>query len=65
MYAGVLIVQQALGWNIYLAVCLLLAMTAVYTVAGGLTAVMYTDAMQSVIMLLGALILAVFGKTKA
>ncbi len=34
MYAGAVFIQQALQWNIYLAVVLLLGITAIYTVAG-------------------------------
>lgn len=34
MYAGAVFIQQALGWNIYLAVIVLLIITALYTVAG-------------------------------
>lgn len=34
MYAGALFIQLALQWNIYLAVLLLLSITALYTVAG-------------------------------
>ncbi|XP_062840860.1 sodium/myo-inositol cotransporter 2 isoform X2 [Trichomycterus rosablanca] len=60
MYAGAVFIQQALGWNIYLAVILLLVITAVYTVAGGLAAVIYTDAAQTVVMLAGALTLMGF-----
>lgn len=36
MYAGALFIQMALQWNIYLAVTLLLSVTALYTVAGDL-----------------------------
>ena len=61
MYAGTIIIQQALNWDLYLSVCLLMAMTAAYTVAGGLTAVIYTDAMQSVIMIGGGIALSVIG----
>lgn len=60
MYAGAVFIQQALGWNIYLAVIVLLIITALYTVAGGLAAVIYTDAAQTVIMLIGALTLMGF-----
>ncbi|XP_060748248.1 sodium/myo-inositol cotransporter 2 [Tachysurus vachellii] len=60
MYAGAVFIQQALGWNIYLAVILLLVITALYTVSGGLAAVIYTDAAQTVIMLTGALTLMTF-----
>lgn len=37
MYAGALFIQLALKWNIYLAVVLLLSITAIYTVAGELS----------------------------
>ncbi|XP_029014930.1 sodium/myo-inositol cotransporter 2 [Betta splendens] len=60
MYAGAVFIQLALRWNIYLAVVLLLAVTALYTVAGGLAAVIYTDAAQTAIMLAGALVLMGF-----
>ncbi|XP_050173107.1 sodium/myo-inositol cotransporter 2 isoform X2 [Myiozetetes cayanensis] len=60
MYAGALFIQQALHWDLYIAVAGLLAITAVYTVSGGLAAVIYTDALQTLIMLIGALTLMVF-----
>ncbi|XP_029584559.1 sodium/myo-inositol cotransporter 2 isoform X1 [Salmo trutta] len=60
MYAGAVFIQQALQWNIYVAVVVLLLITALYTVAGGLAAVIYTDAAQTGIMLIGALTLMGF-----
>ncbi|XP_049494408.1 LOW QUALITY PROTEIN: sodium/myo-inositol cotransporter 2 [Panthera uncia] len=57
MYAGAIFIQQSLHLDLYLAVVGLLAITALYTVAGGLAAVIYTDALQTLIMLIGALIL--------
>ncbi|XP_004477134.1 sodium/myo-inositol cotransporter 2 [Dasypus novemcinctus] len=57
MYAGAIFIQQSLHLDLYLAIVGLLAITAVYTIAGGLAAVIYTDALQTLIMLIGALIL--------
>ncbi|XP_010621779.1 sodium/myo-inositol cotransporter 2 isoform X1 [Fukomys damarensis] len=54
MYAGAIFIQQSLHLDLYLAIVGLLAITALYTVAGGLAAVIYTDALQTGIMLLGA-----------
>ncbi|XP_041474707.1 sodium/glucose cotransporter 4-like [Lytechinus variegatus] len=54
MYASSLVIQQSLGWDLYTSIIVLLLMTAVYTVAGGLKAVIYTDAIQAVIMMVGA-----------
>ncbi|XP_033106015.1 sodium/myo-inositol cotransporter 2-like isoform X2 [Anneissia japonica] len=59
MYAGAIIIQQVLGWPLYLSVCLLLFLTAIYTVVGGLRAVIYTDALQTVVMLFGAIVLTI------
>ncbi|XP_036029717.1 sodium/myo-inositol cotransporter 2 isoform X3 [Onychomys torridus] len=57
MYAGAIFIQQSLNLDLYLAIVGLLAITALYTVAGGLAAVIYTDALQTGIMLVGAFIL--------
>ncbi|OWK64402.1 Sodium/glucose cotransporter 4 [Lonchura striata] len=57
IFAGGLFIQTALGWNLYLSTVILLAVTAVYTIAGGLAAVIYTDVLQTLIMVLGALVL--------
>ncbi|XP_041826382.1 sodium/glucose cotransporter 1-like [Melanotaenia boesemani] len=60
MFSGAIFIQQALGLNIYVAVIALLAITAVYTVTGGLAAVIYTDTLQTIIMVVGAFILMGF-----
>ncbi|XP_059003167.1 sodium/mannose cotransporter SLC5A10 isoform X1 [Mustela lutreola] len=59
LYAGALFVHICLGWNFYLSTILMLAITALYTIAGGLAAVIYTDALQTLIMVVGAIILTV------
>ncbi|XP_040830424.1 sodium/glucose cotransporter 5 isoform X1 [Ochotona curzoniae] len=59
LYAGALFVHICLGWNFYLSTILTLTVAALYTITGGLTAVIYTDALQTVIMVVGAVVLAV------
>ncbi|KAM8956339.1 sodium/mannose cotransporter SLC5A10 isoform 4-T4 [Lycaon pictus] len=59
LYAGALFVHICLGWNFYLSTILMLVITALYTIAGGLAAVIYTDALQTLIMVVGAIILTV------
>ncbi|KAI5139292.1 Sodium/Glucose Cotransporter 4 [Manis pentadactyla] len=61
IFSGALFIQMALGWNLYLSTVILLVVTAVYTIAGGLTAVIYTDALQTVVMVGGALVLTFLG----
>ncbi|XP_068165888.1 sodium/myo-inositol cotransporter-like isoform X2 [Antennarius striatus] len=58
LYAGALFIQESLGWNLYLSIILLIAMTALLTVTGGLAAVIYTDTVQAFLMIGGALCLA-------
>ncbi|XP_058536540.1 sodium/myo-inositol cotransporter 2 isoform X3 [Ochotona princeps] len=57
MYAGAIFIQQSLHLDLYLSVIGLLVITALYTIAGGLAVVIYTDALQTLIMLVGALTL--------
>uniref|UniRef100_A0A8C6R060 Sodium/glucose cotransporter 4-like n=1 Tax=Nannospalax galili TaxID=1026970 RepID=A0A8C6R060_NANGA len=61
IFSGALFIQLALGWNLYLSTVILLVVTAVYTIAGGLTAMIYTDALQTVIMVGVALVLMFLG----
>ncbi|KAL1771293.1 low affinity sodium-glucose cotransporter [Sigmodon hispidus] len=59
IFSGAIFIQLALGLD--LAVFILLAITAFYTVAGGgLASVIYTDTIQAFIMLIGSLILMGF-----
>lgn len=60
MFSGAIFIREALGLNIYIAVVALLAITALYTVTGGLAAVIYTDTLQTIIMVVGSFILMGF-----
>uniref|UniRef100_A0A3B5LTR7 Sodium/mannose cotransporter SLC5A10 n=1 Tax=Xiphophorus couchianus TaxID=32473 RepID=A0A3B5LTR7_9TELE len=64
LYSGALFVQVCLGWNLYLSTVLMLVVTALYTIAGGLAAVIYTDTLQTFIMIIGAIILTITGMCK-
>ena len=61
LYAGALFIQQSLGWNIYLSMIGLILITALLTITGGLTAVIYTDTLQALLMVSGATALTVLG----
>ncbi|XP_077984824.1 sodium/glucose cotransporter 4-like [Glandiceps talaboti] len=60
LYSGILMIQLVMGWNIYVSIIVLLVMIGIFTVAGGLTAVMHTDALQAIIIILSAFILMIF-----
>ncbi|XP_038618653.1 sodium/glucose cotransporter 2 [Tachyglossus aculeatus] len=57
MFSGAVFIQQALGWNIYASVIALLIITMIYTVTGGLAALMYTDTVQTFVIIAGAFVL--------
>ncbi|XP_037093501.1 sodium/myo-inositol cotransporter 2-like [Pollicipes pollicipes] len=63
LYAGALFIQRAMQWEgdlgLYLAIIVLLAIAAIFTIFGGLTAVIWTDFVQTVLMIIGSLILCV------
>ncbi|KAM4827510.1 LOW QUALITY PROTEIN: solute carrier family 5 member 4-like [Thomomys bottae] len=60
IFSGAVFIKLALGLDLYLAIFILLAITAVYTITGGLASVIYTDTLQAFIMLIGSFILMVF-----
>ncbi|XP_039623182.1 sodium/glucose cotransporter 4 isoform X2 [Polypterus senegalus] len=64
IFSGALFIQVSLGWDLYVSTVLLLVVTAIYTIAGGLAAVIYTDALQTVIMVAGAFVLMFLGFEK-
>ncbi|XP_066542418.1 sodium/myo-inositol cotransporter [Hoplias malabaricus] len=64
LYAGALFIQESVGWNLYLSIILLITMTALLTVTGGLVAVIYTDTLQAILMIGGALSLTVISMIK-
>ncbi|XP_044072454.1 sodium/myo-inositol cotransporter-like [Siniperca chuatsi] len=64
LYAGALFIQESMGWNLYVSIVLLISMTALLTITGGLVAVMYTDALQAVLMIGGALTLTIISLAK-
>merc|ERR1719228_154841 len=63
LYAGALFITKSTGFEgdgpIYLSILLLLAIACLFTVAGGLTAVIWTDFIQTVLMIIGAVVLAI------
>ena len=66
MFSGALFIKSALGFEgetgLYVSVLILLALAALFTIGGGLTAVIYTDFVQAILMVLGSIILTALGK---
>ncbi|XP_077439896.1 sodium/glucose cotransporter 4 isoform X2 [Vanacampus margaritifer] len=64
LFSGALFIKIAFGWNLYMSTAILLLITCVYTMAGGLSAVIYTDAFQTVVMVGGAFTLMIIAFSK-
>jgi SSS family solute:Na+ symporter len=61
LYAGAVVFESFFGINVYISIFIIATITSVYTVVGGLKAVMVTETVQSVILISGAILLTVFG----
>jgi SSS family solute:Na+ symporter len=59
IYAGARVLEEFFGLNMYVSIVGIATITAIYTIIGGLRAVMVTDAIQAVLLLLGAAILTI------
>ena len=61
IYAGGVVVSSLLGINFWVGALSTLVLTGIYTILGGMRAVVYTEAIQAVILVLGAGTLTVIG----
>ena len=61
LYSGAVFIQQTLGWNLYVGVIFLLVIATLFTAFGGLSTVIFTDALAVCIMVIGGLILCIMG----
>ena len=53
--------SAVIGWNIAFSIWITAALVGIYTCAGGLAAVVYTDVIQGVVMIGGCLLIVIFG----
>lgn len=60
LFTGTRVLADLTGWNFQAIIWTLGIVTAFYTMAGGLAAVVYTDALQAIILIGGSVLLTVF-----
>jgi SSS family solute:Na+ symporter len=65
LYAAAVVLERVVGWSPMTSAIILVIATGIYTIAGGLAAVIYTDLVQTLILVAGALILTVLGLHEA
>lgn len=62
LFAGAIIVKELTGIdNLWLSSGIIVIATGIYTIAGGLRAVIYTELVQTFVLILGSLALTIFG----
>ncbi|HET7294534.1 MAG TPA: sodium:solute symporter [Vicinamibacteria bacterium] len=64
LYAAAIVLERVVGWSPMTAAVLLVVATGIYTIAGGLAAVIYTDMVQTLVLLAGAIALTWIGLDK-
>ncbi len=65
LYAGGILLNAVVGWDMVTSAVVIVLATGVYTVLGGLAAVIYTDLVQMFILIIGSLALTLIGLDKA
>src|SRR5690606_18423100 len=61
IYAGGVVVAALLGINFWVGALATVVLTGIYTVLGGMKAVLYTEAVQTIVLILGAAALTFIG----
>src|SRR5215469_16554251 len=61
VYASSVVLERVAGWSLTTTAIVLVVATGIYTIAGGLAAVIYTDTVQTLILIVGAVALTVIG----
>jgi solute:Na+ symporter, SSS family len=60
LYAGAVVFKAFFGINVFTSILVISLITAVYTILGGLKAVVVTESVQTVILILGSMVLTGF-----
>lgn len=61
LFAGGLLLNKILGWDIVSSSVVLVLITGLYSIIGGLRAVIYTELLQTIVIIGGALTLTILG----
>jgi SSS family solute:Na+ symporter len=64
LWAAAIVLERVVGWSPMQAAIILVIATGIYTIAGGLGAVIYTEVVQTLVLLTGAIALTFIGMSK-
>jgi SSS family solute:Na+ symporter len=65
LYAGGILLQAVVGWDMYTSAIVIVLVTGLYTIMGGLSAVIYADLLQTAILIGGSVLLTFIGLDRA
>lgn len=65
LYAGGILLNTVVGWDMYTSAIVIVLITGLYTILGGLSAVIYTDLFQMFILIIGSITLTIIGLNQA
>jgi len=61
LFAGAILLKVVVGWPPLLSAVLLVIATGIYTILGGLSAVIYTNMIQAIVLIGGSVVLTIIG----
>src|SRR5213596_2721566 len=61
LYAGGVVMREVTGYGVWTSAVILIVITGLYTILGGLRAVIYTEVMQAIVLIIGSATLALVG----
>ena len=64
VYAGAVVFETLMGIEFWSGALLIVLITGCYTILGGLRAVIYTDALQAIVLIVGSITISVIGLMK-
>ncbi len=64
VYAGAVVFQVLMGIDFWTGALIVVVLTGIYTILGGLRAVVYTESLQAIVLLIGSLTVTIIGLFK-
>jgi len=64
VYAGAVVFQTLMGIEFWTGALIVVILTGIYTVLGGLRAVVYTDTLQTIVLIVGSVLLTAIGLSR-
>ncbi|GAB4366999.1 MAG: sodium:solute symporter [Calditrichia bacterium] len=64
VYAGAVVFQVLMGIDFWTGALIVVVLTGIYTILGGLRAVIYTESLQAIVLIIGSLTVTIMGLIK-